>query len=77
MTTTQVDIHALAVELATLLDQQAPPLLDANAAAALLSVPASWVLDQARKDRLPHVKLGRYTRFRRVDLDQWLDRRRT
>jgi excisionase family DNA binding protein len=76
MTTTPVDIHALAVELATLLDQQAPPLLDAAAAAALLSVPASWVLGQARKDRIPHVKLGRYTRFRRADLDQWLDRRR-
>ena len=39
------------------------PLLDAKAAAQLLGVPASWVLAQARADRIPHVRFGRYVRF--------------
>ena len=32
------------------------PLLDAKGAAELLSVPASWVLAEARADRIPHVQ---------------------
>lgn len=40
-----------------------PSLLDAKEAGALLNVPASWVLAEARADRIPHVRLGRYVRF--------------
>jgi excisionase family DNA binding protein len=47
------------------------PLLDANQAAALLNVPASWVLSEARAERLPHVRLGRYVRFEEDALDAW------
>jgi excisionase family DNA binding protein len=47
------------------------PLLDATAAAALLSVPASWVLAEARKGRIPHVRLGRYVRFEAAQLEAW------
>ena len=77
MATTQIDVHALAVELATLIaDHQAPAaLLDADAAADLLNVPASWVLAEARAGRLPSLKLGRYVRFRRDDLQAWIERR--
>ena len=38
-------------------------LLNAERAAALLSVPATWVLAEARANRVPHVRLGRYVRF--------------
>ncbi len=38
-------------------------LIDAKAAGELLSVPHTWVLEQARHDRIPHVRLGRYVRF--------------
>ena len=44
----------------------APPdraLINADVAAKLLGVPASWVLAEARADRLPHIRLGRYVRF--------------
>jgi excisionase family DNA binding protein len=77
MTTTQIDVHALAAELAALIaDRQAPPgLLDAEAAAELLNVPASWVLAEARANRIPTVRLGRYVRFRRDDLQAWIERR--
>lgn len=46
-------------------------LLDANAAANLLGVPASWLLAEARADRIPHIRLGRYVRFDRAELRAW------
>ena len=53
------------------------PLLDSKDAAALLNVPASWVLAEARADRIPHVRLGRYVRFDTTELHAWwLGRRR-
>jgi excisionase family DNA binding protein len=48
-----------------------PNLIDAKSAAAQLSVPASWVLTEARADRIPHVRLGRYVRFEAEALDAW------
>ena len=53
------------------------PLLDAKAAGALLGVPATWVLAEARADRIPHIRLGRYVRFDAGELNLWwLSRRR-
>jgi excisionase family DNA binding protein len=52
------------------------PLLDAKGAAALLNVPATWVLAEARADRLPHVRLGRYVRFDAAELHIWWQSRR-
>jgi excisionase family DNA binding protein len=46
-------------------------LIDASAAAELLGVPSSWVLAQARGDRIPHVRLGRYVRFDPGELEVW------
>ena len=52
------------------------PLLDAKGAAALLNVPATWVLAEARADRIPHVRLGRYVRFDAAELHVWWQTRR-
>ena len=41
-------------------------LLNAKEAGALLNVPHTWVLAEARSDRIPHVRLGRYVRFNRA-----------
>jgi excisionase family DNA binding protein len=51
-------------------------LLDAKEAAALLNVPATWVLAEARADRIPHVRLGRYVRFDAGELQVWWQGRR-
>jgi excisionase family DNA binding protein len=51
-------------------------LLNAKEAGALLNVPASWVLAQARADRIPHVRLGRYVRFERARLEAWAAEKR-
>jgi excisionase family DNA binding protein len=46
-------------------------LIDAKAAGELLGVPASWVLEEARHDRIPHIRLGRYVRFDADELLAW------
>jgi excisionase family DNA binding protein len=51
------------------------PLLDAKGAADLLSVPASWILAEARADRIPHIRLGRYVRFDADQLRTWCQSR--
>lgn len=45
--------------------------IDAKAAGELLGVPHTWVLEQARHDRIPHVRLGRYVRFEADALLTW------
>lgn len=73
-------IEALAAALAPLLAQRlaslAAPrvenaLLNAEQAGALLSVPATWVLAEARANRIPHVRLGHYVRFDPQVLERW------
>jgi excisionase family DNA binding protein len=44
--------------------------------AEFLRVPASWVYERTRRhgrDRLPHVKIGKYLRFRLSDLEAYLE----
>lgn len=52
------------------------PLLDAEGAAELLNVPKSWVLAEARADRIPHLRFGRYVRFDAAELEEWWQSRR-
>jgi excisionase family DNA binding protein len=48
-------------------------LLTAEQVAEMLQVPKSWVYEAAREHRIPHVRLGRYVRFEREQLDSWLE----
>ena len=50
-------------------------LLDANQAASLLNVPPTWLMTQARAGRVPHCKVGRYTRLNRDELLALVDGR--
>lgn len=45
-----------------------PKLLDADQACELTGVPASWFLEAARQDRIPHLKMGKYVRFKMSDV---------
>jgi excisionase family DNA binding protein len=52
-------------------------LLTAKEVGELLQLNTSWVLDAARRNAIPHIRLGRYVRFRRIDIGTWLsDQRR-
>src|SRR4029077_9252576 len=48
------------------------PLLTADEVAALLQVTKAWVYAQTRARRIPHVPLGRYVRYRRSAVLQWI-----
>ena len=40
--------------------------------AEILQVDKSWVYAAARRDAIPHVKVGRYIRFERTALADWI-----
>lgn len=46
-------------------------LIDATEAGQLLNVNASWVLAEARANRIPHVRLKKYVRFEPDELSAW------
>ena len=47
-------------------------LLEAAEVAELLSVPVSWVRQETRAGRLPHIALGRYRRYSWSAIEAWL-----
>jgi excisionase family DNA binding protein len=44
-------------------------LLTADDVAELMRVTRAWVYAETRRDRLPHLRLGRYFRYRRVAIE--------
>ena len=51
-------------------------LLTVHEVAEFLKVPVSWVYERTRRrgaERLPHLKIGKYLRFRREDVLGWID----
>jgi excisionase family DNA binding protein len=54
-------------------------LMTVNDAARFLRVTVSWVYEHTRddaEDRLPFVKIGKYVRFDRTDLREFIDAKR-
>jgi excisionase family DNA binding protein len=47
-------------------------LMTAEEVAALLRVTPAWVYAETRRHRIPHVRLGRYVRYRRDALAEWM-----
>lgn len=47
-------------------------LLTADQVADLLQVKRSWVYAETRANRIPHVRLGRYVRYRRNAVERWV-----
>ena len=63
---------------------QSEHLLTAAEVAEMLRVSPSWIREKTREralirdtDPLPHVRLGKYVRFRWTDVSLWLDRQST
>lgn len=38
-----------------------------------LQVKPSWVYEKSRRGEIPHLKVGRYLRFRWADIERWLE----
>jgi excisionase family DNA binding protein len=47
-------------------------LLTAEEVAERLGMRTDWVWAQARAGRIPHIRLGRYRRFRESAVESWL-----
>lgn len=78
----QTDIEAIANRVADILKpmltstvkhDEKDALLDVVQLAAYLNVSKAWVYDQIRNNEIPHSKLGKYLRFRRREIDRWLE----
>ncbi len=48
-------------------------LLTAEQVAEMLAVKLSWVREATREGRLPHIALGRYRRYRRAEIEVFLE----
>jgi excisionase family DNA binding protein len=51
-------------------------LLNAKEVADRLGVPESWVRQETRAGRMPHVRLGRYRRYDWDEVVAWLETQR-
>jgi excisionase family DNA binding protein len=47
-------------------------LLTAAEVASLLRMTSGWVYAETRANRIPHLRLGRYVRYRRSAIEQWM-----
>ncbi len=47
-------------------------LLTADDVADLMRVTRGWIYAQTRQDAIPHLRLGRYVRYRRSAIEQWM-----
>jgi len=65
----QTTLSADTAELASSADS----LLTADEVAALLQVTPAWVYAETRRRRIPHLRLGRYVRYRRSALQGWME----
>lgn len=47
-------------------------LLTVEEVAPLLKVRPEWLYGACKRGRFPHVKVGRYVRFRKADVEEWI-----
>ena len=47
-------------------------LLEADDVARYIGMTTDWIYREVRAGRMPHIRLGRYVRFRRESIDDWL-----
>jgi len=72
-------VAVAAIDRAQELAEAPPPaeggqrLLDADDIAAYIGMTTDWIYREVRAGRLPHIRLGRYVRFRRESIDAWLE----
>ena len=54
-------------------------LLTVQEVAKKLRVPVSWVYERTRRrgiEKMPHLKLGKYLRFRYSEIHEWINKQR-
>jgi excisionase family DNA binding protein len=51
-------------------------LIGVQDVAAMVKTPASWVYGKVERGEIPHFKLGKYLRFDRATVVQWIEQQR-
>ena len=79
------DVLKIAEELTPMVINALKPLLngkseddaifDVDELAKYLKVKKHWVYDNVHSKAIPHYKVGKYPRFRKTKIDEWLDKR--
>jgi len=78
----QTDIEAIAIRVAEILKpmlsstaghKEKDALLDVVQLADYLNVSKAWVYDRIRDNEIPHYKFGKYLRFRKREIDKWIE----
>jgi excisionase family DNA binding protein len=63
-------------EIRPLLSRTLPdddPVFDVDSLAKYLRVGKQWVYQKLHAREIPHYKMGKYPRFRKSKIDEWLD----
>jgi excisionase family DNA binding protein len=48
-------------------------VITADEVAALLRMTPDWIYSETRRNRIPHMRLGRYVRYRRSAIEAWME----
>ena len=71
-----IQAAATAIDERGEVEESAIRLMTAGDIADYLAVPKSWVYDNYKRLKIPHMFVGRKVRFRQSEIDQWLDSNR-
>lgn len=52
--------------------QTASPIMDVDELSVMLKVQPSWVYKQIQFKSIPHFHAGKYPRFKRHEIDEWI-----
>ena len=47
-------------------------LITVDELATMLQVPKSWIYDRTRNNRIPYIKIGKYIRFDKDEIIEWI-----
>jgi len=83
-TTLEFDIQELASQVAIQVGKAIKPILDqyslredrlydVQELAEYLSVSTQWIYERVQLKEIPHIKVGKHVRFKKSDIDHWLD----
>jgi len=53
--------------------EQEEIILDVEGVASYLKVNKSWVYERTHLGEIPHYKVGKFPRFRKKEIDKWLE----
>jgi excisionase family DNA binding protein len=53
--------------------RSAEAVMTAREVATLLRVTPGWIYAATRRNQIPHVRLGRYVRYRRSAIEAWME----